>query len=49
VPLTLAMAYGLLFATLITLVLTPSLLTIGHDIGHFLGRGTRHERGRHKP
>ncbi|MEN8107964.1 MAG: efflux RND transporter permease subunit [Pseudomonadota bacterium] len=48
-PLTLAMAYGLLFATLITLVLTPSLLTIGHDIGHFLGRGTRHERGRHKP
>jgi multidrug efflux pump subunit AcrB len=48
-PLTLAMAYGLLFATLITLVLTPSLLTIGHDIGHLLGRGTLHERGRHKP
>jgi len=45
-PLTMAMAYGLLFATLITLILTPSLLVIGHDIGHLLGRGSEHERGR---
>ncbi len=45
-PLTMAMAYGLLFATLITLVLTPALLVIGHDIGHLLGRGTEHKRGR---
>jgi multidrug efflux pump subunit AcrB len=45
-PLTLSVAYGLLFATLITLVLTPALLTIGHDIGHLLGRGTQHIRGR---
>ena len=46
IPLTMAMAYGLLFATLITLILTPSLLVIGHDIGHLLGRGSKHERGR---
>jgi multidrug efflux pump subunit AcrB len=45
-PLTMAMAYGLLFATLITLILTPSLLVIGHDIAHLLGRGTQHVRGR---
>lgn len=45
-PLTMAMAYGLLFATLITLILTPALLVIGHDIAHLLGRGTEHERGR---
>jgi multidrug efflux pump subunit AcrB len=45
-PLTMAMAYGLLFATLITLILTPSLLIIGHDIAHLLGRGSKHERGR---
>jgi len=45
-PLTMAMAYGLLFATLITLILTPSLLVIGHDIAHFLGRGSEHKRGR---
>lgn len=45
-PLTLAMAYGLLFATLITLVLTPSLLVLGHDIAHVLGRGSSHQRGR---
>ena len=45
-PLTMAMAYGLLFATLITLILTPSMLVIGHDIAHLLGRSTKHERGR---
>lgn len=45
-PLTLAMAYGLMFATIITLVLTPSLLIIGHDIAHLFGKGSEHERGR---
>lgn len=45
-PLTMAMAYGLLFATLITLMLTPTLLIIGHDLAHLLGRGSEHERGR---
>ena len=45
-PLTMAMAYGLLFATLITLVLTPALLIIGHDIAYLRGRGSEHERGR---
>ena len=45
-PLTLAIAYGLMFATLITLVLTPTLLTIGHDIAKVIGRGTSHARGR---
>ncbi len=45
-PLTMAMAYGLLFATLITLMLTPALLVIGHDIAHLFGRGSEHERGR---
>jgi len=45
-PLTMAMAYGLLFATLITLILTPTLLTIGHDLAHLLGRGSEHKRGR---
>ncbi len=47
-PLTMAMAYGLMFATLITLILTPTLLVIGHDIAHLLGRGSKHERG-HAP
>jgi len=45
-PLTMAMAYGLMFATLITLVLTPTLLVVGHDIAHLLGRGSAHKRGR---
>ena len=45
-PLTMAMAYGLMFTTLITLILTPTLLVIGHDIAHLLGRGSEHERGR---
>lgn len=45
-PLTMAMAYGLLFATIITLILTPALLTAGHDVRHFMGRGSTHERGR---
>ena len=45
-PLTLAMAYGLMFATLITLVLTPALLVMGHDITHLFGKGTAHTRGR---
>ena len=45
-PLTMAMAYGLMFATLITLVLTPTLLVVGHDIAHLLGRGSEHKRGR---
>jgi multidrug efflux pump subunit AcrB len=47
-PLTMAMAYGLLFATVITLILTPSLLVVGHDVAHWLGRGSEHERGRAK-
>jgi multidrug efflux pump subunit AcrB len=47
-PLTMAMAYGLLFATVITLILTPSLLIVGHDVAHLLGRGSEHERGREK-
>lgn len=46
IPLTMAMAYGLLFATLITLLLTPALLIIGHDIAFIRGRGSEHERGR---
>ena len=45
-PLTMAMAYGLLFATIITLVLTPTLLTFGHDLAHVFGRGGTHARGR---
>ncbi|MCW8901880.1 MAG: efflux RND transporter permease subunit [Gammaproteobacteria bacterium] len=45
-PLTMAMAYGLLFATLITLILTPALLIIGHDIAYIRGRGSNHQRGR---
>lgn len=45
-PLTMAMAYGLMFATIITLILTPSLLIVGHDVAHWLGRGTEHKRGR---
>ncbi|MCK5002933.1 MAG: efflux RND transporter permease subunit [Gammaproteobacteria bacterium] len=45
-PLTMSMAYGLMFATLITLILTPTLLTVGHDLAHFLGRGSQHKRGR---
>ncbi len=45
-PLTMAMAYGLLFATFITLILTPALLTIGHDIAHLRGKGTQHGRGK---
>ena len=45
-PLTMAMAYGLLFATIITLILTPTLLVIGHDIAHLFGRGSEHERGK---
>jgi multidrug efflux pump subunit AcrB len=32
-PMALALGYGLLFATPITLVLVPSLYMIGHDIG----------------
>jgi len=35
-----------LFATLITLILTPALLIIGHDIAHLFGRGSEHEIGR---
>lgn len=45
-PLTMAMAYGLAFATVITLVLTPILLVMGHDIGRLLRRGSGHQRGR---
>lgn len=45
-PLTMAMAYGLLFATFITLILTPSLLIIGHDIAYVRGQGSNHQRGR---
>lgn len=44
-PLTLAMAYGLMFATLITLVLTPALLVIGHDIARLFGRASEHVHG----
>lgn len=45
-PLTMAMAYGLMFATVITLLLTPTLVIIGHDIAHLLGRGSEHKRGK---
>ena len=45
-PLTMSMAYGLMFATLITLVLTPALLIIGHDIAYLRGKGSAHQRGR---
>ena len=45
-PLTMSMAYGLMFATIITLVLTPALLIIGHDIAYVRGRGSNHQRGR---
>lgn len=45
-PLTMSMAYGLMFATLITLILTPTLLIVGHDLAHLLGRGSNHKRGR---
>ena len=45
-PLTMAMAYGLIFATLITLVLTPALMLVGHDIAHLLRKGSSHNRGR---
>jgi multidrug efflux pump subunit AcrB len=45
-PLTLAMAWGLLFATIITLVLTPSLVTAGTDLGRLFGSRTGHKRGR---
>lgn len=48
IPLTLSMAYGLAFATVITLVLTPSLVVIGHDIAHVTGRGSNHVRGKIK-
>jgi len=39
-------AYGLLFATIITLILTASLLVVGHDVEHWLGCGSEHKRGR---
>ena len=45
-PLTMSMAYGLLFGTIITLVIVPILLVIRHDILHVLGRGTGHARGK---
>jgi multidrug efflux pump subunit AcrB len=37
-PMALALSYGLLFATPITMVLVPSLYMIGNDIGRLLGR-----------
>ena len=43
-PMALALAYGLLFATPITLVLVPCLYVIGHDLGRiFRKRGDRSE------
>jgi multidrug efflux pump subunit AcrB len=38
-PMALTLGYGLLFATLLTLVLVPSLYLIGHDLARFFGRG----------
>lgn len=46
IPLTMAMAYGLMFGTIITLVIVPTLTIVGHDIAHLLGRGTNHQRGK---
>ncbi|MFQ5607133.1 MAG: efflux RND transporter permease subunit, partial [Candidatus Zixiibacteriota bacterium] len=37
-PMALALGYGLLFATPVTLVLMPCLYLIGHDIGKLFGR-----------
>lgn len=39
-PMALALGWGLLFATLLTLVLVPSLYVIGNDIGRIFKRGT---------
>ena len=36
VPMALAMGYGILFATLLTLVLLPSLLLIQNDLANLL-------------
>ncbi|MFQ5791659.1 MAG: efflux RND transporter permease subunit, partial [Acidobacteriota bacterium] len=40
-PMALALAYGLLFATPITLILVPCMYVIGHDIGRIFRRGAR--------
>jgi multidrug efflux pump subunit AcrB len=37
-PMALTLGYGLLFATLLTLVLVPSLYLIGHDLARLFGR-----------
>jgi len=37
-PMALALAYGLLFATLLTLVLVPCLYVVGQDIGRIFKR-----------
>jgi multidrug efflux pump subunit AcrB len=37
-PMALTLGWGLLFATLLTLMLVPSLYLIGHDVGRLFGR-----------
>ena len=37
-PMALVLGYGLIFATLLTLVLVPSLYVIGNDIGRLFKR-----------
>ena len=43
-PMALALGYGLLFATPITLMLLPCLYMIGHDIRNLLKKSLRHDK-----
>ncbi|MGB5445031.1 MAG: hypothetical protein WBM99_05915, partial [Psychromonas sp.] len=47
IPAAASLAYGILFATLITLVLIPSLLLINHEISTIIGNLLR-KIGLHK-
>ncbi|WP_339650292.1 efflux RND transporter permease subunit [Halopseudomonas pelagia] len=52
IPAAVSLAYGIVFATLVTLILIPSLVTIQEDIGHRLERlafRRRHNEGTHVP
>ena len=44
--LTMAMAYGLLFTSIVTFSLASTFLVREHDIAYLLGRGSKHVRGR---
>ncbi|MGL6026144.1 MAG: efflux RND transporter permease subunit, partial [Vibrio sp.] len=44
IPAAAALGYGILFATLITLILTPSLLMIDHDARCFIARLTQYAK-----